>query len=221
MAQTENINENNPSPEEKEKATVTPQEPETPDKPVTPDTADAGAEKDSDTEDAAGTEKFSFGDKKKLKKLEAKINELDKKLADAAAAAVEKDDKYLRLCAEYDNFRRRAAKEKEGIYADAYSSAMNSLLPVMDNLYRAVGCEDAKALLDGLALTLKSFNEALSKLGIEEIKAEGQKFDPNLHYAVLHVDDESLGEGEIVEVLQRGYIKGDKVIRYAVVKVAN
>ena len=151
---------------------------------------------------------------KKVRELEAKIEKLEAEVA-------EKDDKYLRLCAEYDNFRRRSQKEREGVYSDAYSDAINALLPVLDNLGRAVGCEDPKALADGLALILKSFDEGLAKLGVEEIKALGETFDPERHYAVLHVDDESYGENEVVEVLQKGYTRGDKVIRYAVVKVAN
>ena len=151
---------------------------------------------------------------KKVRELEAKIEKLE-------AEGAEKDDKYLRLCAEYDNFRRRSQKEREGVYSDAYSDAINALLPVLDNLGRAVGCEDPKALADGLALILKSFDEGLAKLGVEEIKALGETFDPERHYAVLHVDDENYGENEVVEVLQKGYTRGDKVIRYAVVKVAN
>ncbi len=151
---------------------------------------------------------------KKVRELEAKIEKLE-------AEGAEKDDKYLRLCAEYDNFRRRSQKEREGVYSDAYSDAINALLPVLDNLGRAVGCEDPKALADGLALILKSFDEGLAKLGVEEIKALGETFDPERHYAVLHVDDENYGENEVVEVLQKGYTRGDKIIRYAVVKVAN
>ena len=165
--------------------------------------------------------KLSHSEKKKVKKLEARVAELERSLAAAEDAQKAGDDRYLRMLAEYDNFRRRAAKEKDGIYADAYSDAIGALLPVLDNLDRAVGCTDAEALSGGLALTLKSFTEALAKLGVEEIKAEGEPFDPNLHNAVMHVDDESAGEGQVVEVFQKGYKKGDKVIRHAVVKVAN
>lgn len=166
-------------------------------------------------------EEMTRADKKKAKKQDARIAELEKELDDANAKLAESDDKYLRLAAEYDNFRRRSQKEKEGIYTDAYSDAMKELLPVLDNLDRAVGCEDAAALKEGLALILKSFNESLAKMGIEEIKAMGEIFDPNFHYAVMHVDDEAYKEGEIVEVFQKGYTRGDRVIRYAVVKVAN
>ncbi len=157
----------------------------------------------------------------KKDKKNKKTRELEAKIAELEVAAAEKDDKYLRLCAEYDNFRRRSQKERESVYSDAYSDAINALLPVLDNLGRAVGCEDPKALADGLALILKSFDEGLAKLGVEEIKAQGETFDPERHYAVLHVEDENYGENEVVEVLQKGYTRGDKVIRYAVVKVAN
>ncbi len=165
--------------------------------------------------------KLSRSDKKKLKKSEARISELEKALSSAEEAKKAGDEKYLRMLAEYDNFRRRAAKEKNGIYADAYADAIGALLPVLDNLDRAVGCTEAEALSGGLKLTLKSFEEALTKLGVEEIKAEGETFDPNLHNAVMHVEDEGFGEGQIVEVFQKGYKKGEKVIRHAVVKVAN
>lgn len=157
----------------------------------------------------------------KKEKKNKKTRELESKIAELEAAVAERDDKYLRLAAEYDNFRRRSQKERENVYSDAYSDAINALLPVLDNLGRAVGCDDPKALSEGLALILKCFDEGLGKLGIEEIKALGETFDPERHYAVLHVDDENYGENEIVEVLQKGYIRGDKVIRYAVVKVAN
>lgn len=157
----------------------------------------------------------------KKEKKNKKMRELEAKVAELEAAVAERDDKYLRVCAEYDNFRRRSQKEREGVYSDAYADAINALLPVLDNLGRAVGCEDPKALAEGLALILKSFDEGLSKLGIEEIKAVGETFDPERHYAVLHVEDENYGENVVVEVLQKGYIRGDKVIRYAVVKVAN
>lgn len=180
-------------------------------------------EKNADDAGKAETddEKLSHSEKKKVKKLEARVAELEKSLAAAEAQKKTDDDRYLRMLAEYDNFRRRAAKEKDGIYADAYSDAIGALLPVLDNLDRAVGCADPEALAGGLAMTLKSFTEALGKLGVEEIKADGETFDPNLHNAVMHVDDESAGEGQVVEVFQKGYKKGDKVIRHAVVKVAN
>ena len=171
------------------------------------------------SEDAAQPEEKS--DKKKNKKLDAKIAELEKKLADADVAAAEQNDRYLRMAAEYDNFRKRSAKEKEGIYADAYADALKSILPIIDNLERAVGVEGADALAKGLEMTLKGVAEALEKMGVEPFGAEGDTFDPNMHSAMMMVDDENHKEGEIVTVFQKGYRKGDKIIRYAMVTVAN
>ena len=169
-------------------------------------------------------EKASKSDKKKIKKAEDRIAELDAELQKAKAAVAEADDKYVRLYAEYDNFRRRSQKEKEGLYADAYIDALTQILPILDNLERAAqyGTEDAESpLAKGLELTLKSFAETLEKMGVSEIPALGEKFDPNVHNAVMHVDDESFGENEVIEVLMKGYIRGDKVLRYSMVKVAN
>ena len=182
-------------------------------------TAESEEVKETPAEEATETPSPEAENKKEKKN--KKTRELEAKIAELEAAGAEKDDKYLRLCAEYDNFRRRSQKERENVYSDAYSDAINALLPVLDNLGRAVGCEDPKALAEGLALILKSFDEGLAKLGIEEIKAVGETFDPERHYAVLHIEDENYGENEVVEVLQKGYTRGDKVIRYAVVKVAN
>ena len=159
-------------------------------------------------------EKFEKGDKKKIKALEAELAEANKK-------ADELNEKYMRMLAEYDNFRKRSAKERESVYSDAYTDALMSILPVLDNLERAEGCTDAEGLSKGLELTLKSFRETLEKMGVKEIESMGKPFDPNVHNAVFHVDDDSFGENEIVEVLMKGYTKGDKVIRYSMVKVAN
>ena len=172
----------------------------------------------------ANEEKLSGKEKKKLKKAEEQIAELTSKLEKAQADIAEANDKYTRLYAEYDNFRRRSQKEKEGIYADAYIDALTQILPVLDNLERAAayGMEDAEhPLAKGLELTLKSFAETMEKMGVKEIDALGEKFDPNVHNAVMHVDDETLGENEVVEVFMKGYIKGDKVLRHSMVKVAN
>lgn len=165
--------------------------------------------------------KESRADKKKTKKLEAQIEELQKQLEEAAVAAMAANDKYMRMIAEYDNFRKRSAKEREACYADAHADAVTAMLPILDNLERAVAYTDAEAVAQGVAMILKSFNETFEKLGVKEIESLGKTFDPNLHNAVMHVDDEQYGENEIVEVLQKGYLKGDKVIRYAMVKVAN
>ena len=153
--------------------------------------------------------------------------------ADAAAEEMQKlllakteecaaiNDKYLRMAAEYENFRKRSLKEREGIYADACADCISALLPILDNLERAAQYknDDPTAVAKGLEMTLKSFYDTLGKLGVTEIPAE--TFDPNVHNAVMHIEDDEHGEGEIVEVLQKGFIKGEKVIRYSMVKVAN
>ncbi len=160
-------------------------------------------------------------EKKKNKKSDAKIAELEKKLSEAEAAAAEQNDKYLRMAAEYDNFRKRSTKEKESIYADAYADALRSILPIIDNLERAVGATGAEAVAKGLEMTLKGAEEALLKMGVESFGAEGDAFDANIHNAMMMVDDENHKDGEIVTVFQKGYKKGDKIIRYAMVTVAN
>ena len=157
--------------------------------------------------------------KKSAKKPENEIRELKKQVETAKQEAAEASEKYLRMMAEYDNFRKRSAKEKEGVYADAYSDCIGNILPILDNLSRAAASENFEAVKKGLEMTSKAFEDALSKMGITEI--ETKIFDPNLHNAVMHIEDDAYGEGEIVEVFQKGYRKGDKIIRYAMVKVAN
>ena len=166
-------------------------------------------------------EKESKSDKKKVKKLESEIEALRRQLEQAEAKVAESEDKYMRMLAEYDNFRKRSIKERESCYADAHADAVNAVLPVLDNLERAAMYSEAETVAKGLELTLKSFTETFERLGIREIESMGKTFDPNVHNAVMHVDDDAYGESEIVEVLQKGYIKGDRVIRYAMVKVAN
>ena len=176
------------------------------------------------TKNEEADEKGGRGDKKKLKKAEAEIERLTAELAQKGSELSEANDKYMRLYAEYDNFRRRTALEKEGIYSDAYVDALTQILPILDNMERAAqfSTEDAESpIAKGIALTVKSFTDTLAKMGVEEIEALGAQFDPNLHNAVMHVDDEQYGENEIVEVLMKGYKRGDKVLRYSMVKVAN
>ena len=124
----------------------------------------------------------------------------------------EQEDRFLRLAAEYDNYRRRSQKEKESAWADSKAETAAAFLPVYDNLERA---------LKGVEMTMAGLKDVLSKLGIEEIPALGEPFDPNLHNAVMHVEDEGAGENTIVEVFQAGFRNGDKVIRFSMVKVAN
>ena len=172
-------------------------------------------------EETVETEETSKKDKKKNKNHEAEIAELKEMVLSNEKEIAELNDKYLRLYAEYDNFRRRSAKERENVYFDAKSDTLKNVLPILDNMERATTFTDADKILEGMNLILKSFNESFSKMDVKEIEALGKTFDPNLHYAVMHIEDESYGESEVVEVLQKGYICGDKVIRYAMVKVAN
>ena len=134
----------------------------------------------------------------------------------------DQEDKFLRLAAEYDNYRRRSQKEKESAWADSKAETAAAFLPVYDNLERALKQDTAdEAFKKGVEMTMTQLKEILAKLGIEEIPALGQTFNPNLHNAVMHVEDESAGENTIVEVFQSGFKSGDKVIRFAMVKVAN
>ena len=172
---------------------------------------------DGATDSEADDTPLKHKDKKRLKKAEAEVERLKAELAS-------EQDKYMRLFAEYDNFRRRSAKESERIYADAYSDAVTQILPIIDNLERATQYskdDPDSAMAKGIELTIKSCVEALNKMGVFEIEALGKQFDPNLHNAVMHVEDEAFGENEIAEVFMKGYIKGDKVIRFSMVKVAN
>lgn len=147
------------------------------------------------------------------------IEEANKRAYDAEAKCAETNDKYLRILAEYDNFRKRTAKERDGIYADAYMDALKNILPIIDNIERITSFTNDEKLSEGINLIISSMRETLEKMGVTEIEAK--IFDPNLHNAVMHVEDESLEEGAIVEVYQKGYKYKDKVLRYAMVKVAN
>jgi len=147
------------------------------------------------------------------------VEEANKRAYDAEKKCAETNDKYLRIMAEYDNFRKRTVKERDGIYSEAYSDAVKQLLPVIDNIERSVTFVSDEETKKGLDMIITQMNEALNKMGVTVI--ETKEFDPNVHNAVMHVDDEAYGEGEIVEVFQKGYKYKDKIIRYAMVKVAN
>ena len=178
--------------------------------------AEEAAEKESAEKGADGKggkkEKHRF---RKSSADEEKIEKLEKENA-------ELNDRYLRVCAEYDNFRRRSQKEREALYADIKADTVTKFLPVYDNLERALkqGTED-EAYRKGVEMIMNQFNATMEKLGVTEIDCLGQKFDPTLHNAVMHVDDPEKGENEIVDVFQKGFMIGDKVVRFAMVKVAN
>ena len=135
----------------------------------------------------------------------------------------EQNDRYLRLMAEYDNYKRRTQREKTQIYSDAKADALTAFLPMLDNLKRAAASsvEDGAGMKKGVEMILSQAKEILTACGIEEIEALGQPFDPNVHNAVLHIEDDAYGEQEVCEVFETGYKIGDKVIRHAMVKVAN
>ncbi len=144
-------------------------------------------------------------------------SEEEKKIAELEAKNTELNDKYLRVVAEYDNFRKRCIKEKDEIYSNAYIDAIKQILPIVDNMERAQAYEGGVS--EGVNMIITAMKQTLEKMGVTEIEAK--TFDPNLHNAVMHIEDEAYGENEIVEVFQKGYKYHDKVIRYAMVRVAN
>jgi len=148
----------------------------------------------------------------KIEALEAKIKEWE--------------DKYMRLYAEYDNFQKRSKREKDARYADAVVDVVAEILPVADNLERAlaieVESEEAKKVLEGVAMVKKQMQDSLAKLDVSEIAAVGEEFDPNIHNAVMHVEDETVTDNTVVEEFMKGYkYKDDRVVRHRMVKVAN
>ena len=157
-------------------------------------------------------------DKKESKAAEEKKEEQSSPAEELKGA----NDRYLRLLAEYDNYRKRSQKEKDSLYADIKSDTVAKFLPVYDNLVRALAqSTEDEAYRRGVEMIMTQFNTTLEKLGATKIECLGQKFDPSLHNAVMHVEDEEKGENEIVEVFQEGFMMGEKVIRFAMVKVAN
>ncbi len=175
-----------------------------------PETRDGQAEGAS-AEDAKAEKKSRKAEKKAEKAAE-----------DCAAKVAAEHDRYLRLAAEYDNYRKRSARERESIYSDVRADTVTKFLPVYDNLVRALEQSTAdEAYRKGVELIMTQFKDILSRLGVTEIEAVGKTFDPELHNAVMRDEDETRGANEIVQELQKGFKLGDKVIRYAMVKVVN
>ncbi|MBP1889514.1 molecular chaperone GrpE [Clostridium moniliforme] len=171
-------------------------------------------EESSDEPQADENEKKEEDDLSMFKK----YKEENKKLNNELEAL---KDRLLRVTAEYENFRKRTAKEKEGIYTDACVDVLKEIVPNLDNLERALEAEgNIEDMKKGVEMTLKGFKSALEKLGVEEIETE-EGFDPNIHQAVMHIEDENFGKNSVAEVFMKGYKRGDKVIRHSVVKVAN
>ena len=159
---------------------------------------------------------------KKDKKPGRKKEKDDERVAALESEKAALNDKFLRLAAEYENFRRRSQKEKEALYGDIKADTVTKFLPVYDNLVRALAqTTEDEAFRKGVEMIMTQFCGTLEKLGVTKIESLGKTFDPKLHNAVMHVDDEEKGENEIVEVFQDGFMLGEKVIRFAMVKVAN
>ncbi len=183
--------------------------------------------KEENAQEVPTEEKEDKKPEKKDKKAGRKKEDERLTALEAEKEALEKDkaalnDKYLRICAEYDNFRRRSQKEKDNLYGDIKADTVQKFLPVYDNLERALkqGTED-EAYRKGVEMIMTQFCATLEKLGVKKIESLGKTFDPAFHNAVMHVDDEEQGENVIVEVFQEGFTIGEKVIRFAMVKVAN
>lgn len=190
-------------------------------------TAKTGAkteEKAEAGEKAANPEETAQADaKKSSEELKKELEETKKKLKETADTLAQQKDVFLRTAAEYENFRKRTEREKEALYADATADAVKEMLSVADNLERALAQKDCSAedLRKGVEMTQKQMQAALKKLNVVEMGKEGEPFDPALHSAVSHVDDESLGENVIAKVFQKGYTIDGKVVRHAMVQVAN
>jgi len=182
-------------------------------------------EKESETEEA---ESASEETAETAEAEDAETSEGDASEEDKDAELADLKDRYMRLLAEYDNFRRRTQKEKEEIYAASVAEVVKEWLPLVDDIERAVASSEnmdetsVEKVAEGIKLIGKQAGSVLGKLGVEEISGkEGDSFDPNLHEAVMHVEDESFGEQQIAQVFQKGYTCKGKVIRHTVVKVAN
>ncbi|NLW11693.1 MAG: nucleotide exchange factor GrpE [Clostridiaceae bacterium] len=154
-------------------------------------------------------------------------DDLKKQLEDRDRELQETTQKYLRLAAEYDNFRKRTQKEKEALYADSVTMVVKEWLPILDNLDRAAQLveqtqsQDAIKIAEGLTMVRKQACDVMERLGVSEIDCLNAEFDPNLHDAVMHIEDDNYGPSTVAEVLQKGYMRGETVIRHSIVKVAN
>ena len=173
-------------------------------------------------ETAEKTEKAAKGRKKKEKTYTLTREQME--ATELAAKQLESvKDQFVRLTAEYDNYRKRTAKEKDSLYQDAKADIIREFLAVYDNLERAVSTEgdEDSPHKKGLEMIFHQYQEILKKLGVTEIEAQGAPFDPEKHNAVMHIDDENFGENVVSQVFQAGFMLGDKVIRHAIVQVAN
>ena len=177
----------------------------------------------AEPEEAAEAKENKKEDKKEKKQKKESKKDREAELKETAEKLIQAEkEKYLRLCAEYDNFRKRSQRERDTLYTDIKADTLLKFLPVYDNLERALATPtEDEAYRRGVEMIMTQFCATMQKLGITEIEALGQKFDPNVHNAVMHIEDEAFGENEVVEVFQKGFMLNDKVIRFAMVKVAN
>ncbi|OPJ63841.1 nucleotide exchange factor GrpE [Clostridium oryzae] len=187
----------------------------------TEDTEKCSNDEEKSAEDAEGPQNETEILAKEIETMKLEKAKLHDQLKKANNEIDTLKDRLLRTTSEYENFRKRTAKEKEAIYTDSCVDVLKTLLPVLDNMERAAAVEGSlDDLKKGIEMTIRQFQDSLSKLDVEEISVENG-FDPNLHNAVMHVEDESFDQNAIVEVFQKGYKRGDKVIRHSMVKVAN
>lgn len=199
------------SEETKQPAEETPEEPK-----------EAPREETPPAEDKETAEKAGKGKKKKEKTYTLTREQME--AAELAAKQLESvKDQFVRLTAEYDNYRKRTAKEKDSLYQDAKADTIREFLAVYDNLERAVATEgdEDSPHKKGLEMIFHQYQEIMKKLGVTEIEAQGAPFDPERHNAVMHIDDENFGENVVSQVFQAGFMLGDKVLRHAIVQVAN
>ena len=190
------------------------------------DAPEAAAEPAEETVETAETAAEEGGKKEKkseLKKLKNEAEALKKQLEEEKARAEELNDKYLRVAAEYENFRKRTQTERNNIYKDAVADTLGGLLPILDNLQYAAKYSggDAEKVAEGLTMILSKLPETLEKMNIKAFGEAGEAFDPNLHNAVMHTEDENLGENTVSMVFQKGFKIGEKIVRFAMVQVAN
>lgn len=205
--------------ETKETCPVEQEQQENPPDPVTEgQNASSSSAQEGKEESAKKKHKEKKSEKAEAQALAAALEEakrLEQKLKEA-------QDAHLRTLAEYENYRKRTAKEKDNIYPDAVCTTASAFLPVMDAFERAMAssCADPD-FFKGMSMILTQFQDVLQHLEIQPVGEEGEPFDPEKHNAVMHVEDDSMGENLVVQVFQKGYVRGDRVLRHAMVKVAN
>ena len=178
---------------------------------------------EAEPEEAAEAKENKIEDKKEKKQKKESKKDREAELKETAEKLIQAEkEKYLRLCAEYDNFRKRSQRERDTLYTDIKADTLLKFLPVYDNLERALATPtEDEAYRRGVEMIMTQFCATMQKLGITEIEALGQKFDPNVHNAVMHIEDESLGKNVVAQVFQSGYRRGDRILRHAMVQQAN